>query len=182
MNVAKLLVILLWLPPYYADEEAPEAREARLGRVAVAIHSAGASLTCAAADAEDDCRPKWRRSRTELELLLLTQGFWESRYARHVHRGNCLPHECDEGRARSPWQLQRGGHLGPEVWLKINDDTQGATSLAALHAGIALSRAYSRCRTVPGAVSMYATGKRCTWSGTAERLSWLKRVRARWGL
>jgi hypothetical protein len=175
MTIPQLLAILIALPPWHGDTEQPEARGVRLHRIAVAIDEAATTLTAGK-------RPLWRGGEAELEWLLVSQGFWESRFAQHVHEGRCRKHECDHGRSRSVWQLQMGGHLGPETWHKLNSDSWTSTRLAALHAGRALALCKRKCRTTHGAVSMYATGSRCNWSGAKRRLDWMARQRRRWGL
>ena len=122
--------------------------------------------------------------------LLLTIGFHESTFSLRIHAGHCKPHECDRGRARSPWQLHMNAenkHLWPKLQGIENTDAQ---VWAADHL---LRRVAGTCRpptsktgdvrpnmtihTVAGILTAYA-GVRCgvEWKGLAEREATFRRL------
>ena len=174
-----VLGILLSLPPWHADpqRESPEQREVRLGVVATAIVDASNHATCH----QRKCDPLWGRSREDLAALLIVQGWWESRYALHVHQDKCRIKigECDAGRAKSVWQVHASGPVSVKFWSTIGGVEQGPTLRAAWAATLVLSHAQSRCDTIQGTIAMYATGRRCSWKGAADRYAMFQRFSER---
>ncbi len=183
-----LLAAALSFPSWHGDHESETDRVSRLTTIAQAIDDASLAAVCGRAeDAENgqqerSCIKLWQGDRKVLAHLLLTQAFFETRLALHVHEGNCRSHlgECDSGKATSLWQLQAGGHLSKEDWEKLAGTDLKATTLAAIEATRALGRGLNYCGSVQGAVSLYATGRTCGWSPAAKRVRFMKRIMARY--
>lgn len=72
----------------------------------------------------------------------------------------------DKGRAYGCWQSWHPDRSG---------GYEGQTKRAARH----LRWALSECGTLEGAVSLYATGNRCEWSGASERAEYARKVESR---
>lgn len=169
-----ILAMLMVFPPCYRDKNEPNRSE-RMATIASAIDDATARATCSEPFDVPDCSPMWSRSQRELAAMLVTKGWWESRFASNVHAGRCGPEECDAiryngiivHRARSPWQLQRTSFTVDE-WSKMVGTDIEATRHAAFAASKILSEGMVRCKTVQGALSWYGAG-RCMWSGSARR-------------
>jgi hypothetical protein len=172
--------LLANLPPYYSDHEAPSERARRLEVIAESITSASAYATCTRDWASADwCVPIWPTSeRKELIVITITQGFWESRFAKHVHEDRCGPDECDAiklrngriyHRARSPWQLQRTAYVAP-YWEAMRGSSLMATTSAAYAAVRVLSAARRRCGGKPELwISGYGWGSCRMWGGARKR-------------
>lgn len=174
-----ILAVLLSLPPSAADaRETANERAQRLEVLARAIDEASAEATCAD-DRDPECAPTWPGSQAELAALLISTGWHESAFARHVHAGACRAHECDNGRARSPWQLHASGMVPVAEWRAMAGSSADATYTAAVAAARVLASGRARCRSVSGALAAYATGGRCSWSGTRARLRTAQRVQPR---
>jgi hypothetical protein len=182
-----LLAAALTFNPWHGDVEEPEARTERLALIAQAISEAVDIATCSARETESSkgststCQRLWNGDPRELGFLLLAQAYFETRLAKHVHEGNCRAHigECDSGRAISLWQLQWGPHLAKDEWEKLGDSSLQATRSAALVAARSLGRSYNYCRSLPGAISLYATGQTCNWRPAAKRAAFVRRLQAR---
>lgn len=178
-----LLTLLLTLQPWHEDakRETPGAREARLGVVAQSVARAADLLTCRGSPDGDKCERKWRGSRETLAVMLVNLGWWESRYALHVHQNRCrvLIGECDAGRARSPWQLQISRQVEWRRWMQIAGTSRAATNEAAHAAADVFAMAHARCKNMEGAIAMYATGKRCKWKRAADRMAHYRKLLAR---
>ncbi len=134
---AKILAVLLAFPVYREDLNRPEDKRAQLEQVAESIALASESPAEAA--------------------LLVASGWEETGWSLRVHEGRCRPDECDHGRARGPWQLQRDG-MSRESWALMqgteNTDTQARTAAKRL-------RFYrEQCRDTPGTIARYF-GLRC---------------------
>jgi hypothetical protein len=91
---------------------------------------------------------KWPGTPRELAALLIIEGKHESAFALHVHAGNCLPGECDHGRARGPWQQQAGSTSSPAAWLLLGGLDEYSTRFAAQEAARALARSRWMCRSL----------------------------------
>lgn len=115
--------------------------------------------------------------------LVLAVGGAETHYLYRVMDGQCKPFECDRGRARSGWQLQKNKHIEP-VW----DQLQGMTNIAVQvqTADKMLKLAYYQCAKTPTdvwirpVVNAFA-GRGCQsmtivpWGGYQKRFTyWLK--------
>lgn len=179
---ALLLAVLMTLPPWYQDakKEEPSARAARMEVIAYGIATAVGRATCRVVK-DPKCKPVWLRSEEELGLLLVMKGWWESRFALHIHQDKCRVKigECDAGRAKSPWQLQMSLSLPSKDWSRIGGVDKTSTMLAASAAAVVLVRSYGRCKTLEGAISLYATGKSCKWSKAKDRLLYFRRLQAK---
>jgi hypothetical protein len=191
MFTKTLLAAALRLSPWYGETETDEERLARLETIAQAINDATLFAVCAKdarplpplpGEAKEEegqpCTPVWRGDARQLAFLLLTQAYFETRLARHVHEGRCRVSqgECDSGRATSLWQLQAGGHLPKERWEKLSGADRAATTHAAFEATRALSRGRNHCGNLSGAISLYATGRTCKWQPAQERVAFLERL------
>lgn len=176
-----ILAALVALPPAWEDR-AEVDRHVRLGMIADGI--ADAALV-----------ESWPGAPDELAAALVAIGWHESRYARRIHAGRCGPRECDAvadargrvvwHRARSPWQVQLSGVVPPALWRAARGITPEATGAGAEAAALALSSARRKCgdRWQPwdvGAVSMYATGRRCRWHRAPERARMIRRILVDW--
>lgn len=187
-----LVIVLFNLPPYAGDVETPCERWDRMTIVAQALDDAASRLTCDlpyASTKRRTCAPTWPLERKrELILWGVTLGWWETRFARHVHEGNCRPEECDahvwrdvhgrvlrvEHRARSPWQIQRHSLTEP-VWAGAEGAGLTETTKAAWGALRVVTA--TRCGSPLGIVSGYMRGG---WCRPTERLLPHALERVRW--
>ena|GEM_PF-1449643 len=151
------------LPTYVEDRGDPD-KSAQLDAIAAAI-----------ADVSRDAP----RSPREWAALLLTIGYHESTFSLRIQRGQCKPHECDNGRARSAWQLHKNLFTAP-VWDQLHGVENTAIQVRA--ASDALKRAYFTCSRsgVPwlqATLNGYA-GRRCSaeWPGLDQRVSTFGRL------
>lgn len=151
------------LPCFHEDRGSPD-KAAQLDAIAAAV----------AEVSRDAPRPP-----REWAALLLTIGHHESTFSLRIHRGQCKPYECDQGRARSAWQLHKNLHTAP-IW----DQLQGIehTAIQVRAASDALKRAYFTCSRsgVPwlqATLNGYA-GRRCSaeWPGLDSRVSTFNRL------
>lgn len=173
-----ILALMLGLPAHHLDREEPEARRARLQIVANAIADASQRATCSDDFASDGCRRVWPKAPLDLSVLLVTQAYSESRFARNVHEGKCRSYECDpirnastgvlQHRARTLWQIHRIGPIETEWDIMLGVDA-ASTAAAAWAATKILSRGYRACGSVSGAMARYAGIDSCTWSEAAKR-------------
>ena len=115
----------------------------------------------------------------EWAALLLTIGYHESTFSLRIHRGECKPHECDRGRARSAWQLHKNLFTAP-IWEQLHGIEHTAVQVRA--ASDALKRAYFTCNRsgVPwlqATLNGYA-GRRCSaeWPGLDQRAATFNRM------
>jgi hypothetical protein len=179
--------MILSLEPSYGDNEAWEARTERMKIVAHAIDDAANKATCSADYAIPSCEKKWAGSKKELAVLLVTKGYWESRFAKNVHEGKCRAQECDaivvagkiQHLARSPWQIQRAPSLvSVEEYKQMNSATIEGTKVSANVATRYLSMGLNTCHNIKGAISMYG-GAGCNWEGSAGRYSFFNTLMAK---
>lgn len=119
------------------------------------------------------------RAPREWAALLLTIGYHESTFSLRIHRGQCKPHECDRGRARSAWQLHRNT-FNAAIWDQLHGLENTRVQVQA--ASDALKRAYFTCNRsgVPwlqATLNGYA-GRRCSaeWPGLDQRVSTFNRL------
>ena len=161
----KILAMVLALPPAYTDADEPD-RQVRMTTIAHAVHQATERASCTGQWQEAGCEPIWTGRPEDLAALVVTKGWWESRFARNVHAGQCKPYECDPvsraGRvvhlARTPWQFQKTGYSAP-FWADMVGTDLEPTRNAAWVASIILSRGYSACRSFQGAIVWYGRGR-----------------------
>lgn len=179
-----ILLILLSLDPSYSDREPWDVRVQRLSIIAQAIDDASSKATCEDSYAAPTCQKTWGKSKKDLALLLVTKGFWESRFAKNVHEGKCAPLECDMEvvrgvvyhRARSPWQIQRVPSLVSESEYKLMKTASlEGTKTSANVATRYLVMGLNACHTIKGAISMYG-GAGCNWEGIANRYSFFNSI------
>jgi len=181
MNPAIILTVLLSLPPaQYGPPEAPKARAERLTTIARTIYRAARGAVA---------KKDWPGSAAELAGTLVTVGWWESRFARHIHAGKCRVRlgECDPARrrgrlvplARTIYQLQRTTLVAP-YWKQLAGLSPLATYRASWGAARVLSLARRSCargaRWLAPTLSRYATGKSCRWRKVGPRVAWYARV------
>lgn len=186
-----VLTILMSLPRFYADTESDTERYARATILAQAMVEASAQATCTGDWATlVDCKPVWPASeQNQLVALLITQGFWESRFAQHIHADHCGPHECDPAklpsglvfhRARSVWQIHAGGSVSGSEWWQMSGDKQWPTFVAATAAARILALSRGRCGFAGnwelGTISAYAGSISCAWSKAGPRLSFYRMI------
>ncbi len=169
MTPATLLSLALRLAP----AETPE----HLAVVAEAISSAATAATCQGPyRAVDWCRPVWSGSRSDLAALLLVLGVRESALSARIARNECRPAECDHGQARGVWQTHQSAYVPDGWWDAMVGDDYLALTTQALVAARVLGAGLRWCRTIEGAVSVYARGA-CKWRGAPERVAAWERVR-----
>jgi hypothetical protein len=183
-----LFAAALTFRPWHGDVEEPQDRKERLALIAEAISDAVDVATCAKAplglqpseEKQPPCERLWSGDPRQLGFLLLAQAYFETRLARHVHEGNCRAQsgECDSGRAISLWQLQFGPHLAREEWQTLGAATLEATRRAAVHAARSLGRGFNYCRSLRGAISLYATGQTCSWRPATKREAFVRHLMA----
>ena len=151
------------LPCFHEDRGDPD-KTAQLDAIAAAV----------AEVSRDAPRPP-----REWAALLLTIGYHESTFSLRIHRGQCKPHECDHGRARSAWQLHKNLYTAP-MWDQLHGIEHTAVQVRA--ASDALKRAYFTCSRsgVPwlqATLNGYA-GRRCSaeWPGLDQRTHTFNRL------
>jgi hypothetical protein len=151
------------LPCFHEDRGDPD-KSAQLDAIAAAV-----------AEVSRDAP----RSPREWAALLLTIGYHESTFSLRIHRGQCKPHECDRGKARSAWQLHKNLHTA-SMWEQLHGIEHTAVQVRA--ASDALKRAYFTCSRsgVPwlqATLNGYA-GRRCSseWPGLDKRVSTFSRL------
>ena len=172
-----IVTVLLSLQPAYADEETWAQRTDRMRTIAAAIDDASSKATCEDRYNTPDCKKTWSKSKKSLALLLITKGFWESKFAKNVHEGKCRPYECDAytvngnrlHRARSPWQVQRTGLVSKEEYAEMNSSSLTSTTMSANVAARYLVLGMNSCKTIQGAIAIYGGAKTCTWKGAQVR-------------
>lgn len=185
MNFIKYItMILLSLEPSYSDKETWDERAARMEIIATAIDDASSKATCSDKYNVSNCEKNWPLDKKSIGLLLVTKGYWESRFAKNVHEGNCKVYECDaytvngsvRHKARSPWQIQRTGLVSKEEYDKMMTSSLESTTLSANVAVRYLALGMKSCKTIRGAMSIYGGAKVCDWPGVAPREAFYKRL------
>jgi len=182
-----ITTILLGLQPSYGDKETWQERTDRMTIIAQAIDDASSRSTCSDKHDVPDCKPTWPSDKESLALLLVTTGYWESKFAKNVHEGKCKPYECDAiknlsgktigHRAKTIWQIQKTPLETREEYDKMNSSSLESTTMAAIVAIRHLALGMKKCNTTIGAMSMYATSKACIWSGAKPRDSFYKELK-----
>lgn len=180
--ITYITTILLSFQPAYGDNETWEERSNRMEIIAQAIDDASSKSTCSDKYNVDGCVSEWALDKNSVALLLVSTGYWESKFAKNVHEGKCKPYECDSyrknghvvHRAKSPWQIQKTGLVTREEYSKMNGASLESTTISANVATRYLLQGMKRCKSEYGAFSMYATAKTCKWSGAKIRDSFYK--------
>lgn len=179
-----ILAVLLSLEPAHDDKENWDERVERMSVVAKAIDDASSKATCQDSYDVPECKKTWPGSKKSLALLLVTNGYWESRFAKNVHEGKCRSYECDAHkvngnvfhRARSPWQVQKTGLVTKEDYDKMNSSSLESTTISANVASKHLSLGMNSCKTIIGALSIYGGVKSCKWDGVKVRAEFYKKL------
>ena len=181
---AAILAVLVGLPapacPPRATCASPAVRAEHLRRVAYAIASASERATWtgpwAAADATIG-RRVWPGSAEELAAVLVTTGYWESRFSVAVQAGRCLESGCGPRwrLAHSDWQIEQSAAVSPALWRSLRGLGEVPISDAAWTSArlLALSRGHCAAHArdwVEPTLSGYAIGSACSWSGAARRV------------
>ena len=145
--------------------------------IATAIDDASSKATCEDKYNTPDCKKEWTRGKRSLAILLITKGFWESKFAKNVHEGKCRPFECDSytvngnriHKARSPWQIQRTGLVSKEEYSKMNSASLESTTISANVATRYLTHGMNSCHTIEGTIAIYGGVNSCKWEGAKPR-------------
>jgi len=194
-SVEKVSAHLVSLPLWWEDArlEKPEDRKERLDIVADTQLDVAYELTCTGVYDTPECEPQFHSDYRKLVGLIITAGFWETRYARRIQLGDCkkkgekMPlggvasrNECDSGRARSVYQVQKNGAYPEELWDNaLGLDWQSHRD-AAMAAGLTFSHAWKKCYGNHGDYGVwgaYAIGKCATVEkGVARARSYRKRM------
>lgn len=174
------------------DTETYQEREVRQHIIAQAIGHAAYRATCKGEYNTPDCSPI---SNDEMShaAILITIGYWESRFAKHIHEDKCQsgwtkgtnkfkPGECDEKAivdkqgnilnsiflARTMWQLHKDKNIAEE-WDKMSGTSIEATKNAAW----AASKKWAACPTasVKTTVMCYAGTLNPKWKGLMPRVN-----------
>lgn len=178
-TAAILAALLAGGPAYEERSEPPAVRVERLRGYAIAINDAVKRAICYG---RTECTPVWAGPPETLAALLIVKAKEESGLLGRIAEGRCRRNECDAMVVRGKvvhrsiglWQLQ-AGYVPQEEWEKL----PGNVRLQAWHAARVLGRGYDYCKgSVTGAVSIYATGKTCKWSGAAPRVRRAKKIEA----
>lgn len=172
-----ITAILLSLQPNLSDKETWEERSSRMEIIAHAIDDASSKATCSENYNLEDCEKTWPGDKKQIALLLITQGYFESKFAKNVHERKCKPYECDSyrknghviHRARSLWQIQKTNLVSRDEYNKMKFFSKESTTLSANVAVRYLLTGMKSCKTVRGALAIYTGVKVCTWSGVAKR-------------
>ena len=175
-----VLTLLLSLSPWHEDiNEENEARKARLGLISDSQVEVADKLTCGGQYGVPRCVVVFAGTRNELLSLLITAGWWETRYSARIHAGDCKEDECDGGAARGVYQVQQNGFVPKELWEKSLGDTPEATYAATMAAALSFSQAWKACHArhgMRGVWSAYGRGK-CvsSYRTLTSRVRWSKR-------
>ena len=127
-----ILTFLLTLPVFHEDQRDARKRD-QLEMIAQAIATVS-------------------ETREEAAMLVAT-GYAESNFGLRIHEGQCLPHECDGGKARGPWQMWRGNGMLLEQWARMVGFAN--TEAQALAAHRRLARGLGWCGSHYGALVNY---------------------------
>ena len=159
MMLRTILAALALLPIFGEDRPVTPEKQRQLDAISQAVR--------AAAKTPDEA------------AFLLAFGWHESNFSLRIAQGRCKPHECDRGKARSPWQLHRVG-MTEERWAQM----QGVEHVNE-QAAEAMNRArwaLRQCSTdrIRGAFRVLS-GRGCQYplKGEAERVATFERVRRR---
>lgn len=192
--IAMILAILMALPAFHSDKETNEEREVRMTTIATAIGHSCYAATCSGKYDTKECEPIFKGSINECGAALVTIGFWESRFAKHIHEGKCrkggfvktsygkkwVKGECDETvifdvhgnlirqyfKSKTVYQMQ--WDKGINAWWRVMDGTsQNQTNNATW----AAMNKWSRCwpNKPQKAFMCYAGTKSTAWSGGPKR-------------
>lgn len=173
LTKAIIIAILMKLPVWKGDTE-EENRQDRIEVIGESIYEASQ-------------KHPFMGSSDRMAYLLINQGWWETKFAKHVHEGNCRVEigECDHGRAGSPWQIQYGHWFPKDEWEKLIGTDPEATTAAAMKAAQILNSSVNLCISRYGnnpamhdfwATSAYGTSRDCTNKKSQERIPYLRKI------
>jgi hypothetical protein len=165
-----ILAVALSLPSH-AGKEREEDYAYRLGIISSAIAHAAEATVCT----DESTGPCWPGDAPELASVLLELGYAESGFARSVHLGGAR--KDVGGWAISLWSLHSWTLVPYAEWRTLGGFD--GTERSAVAAARVVSWARQRCRSTYGAISLYATGKSCTWQGARQRARMARRFTAR---
>lgn len=117
----------------------------------------------------------WRGDRRELAALVLAIGWHETRFARVAPDDCPIRGGCDRGKAWHYYQTHTPRQEREDGWPGLSKATRDA--VVAVRRGAGYCGGSGMARLV-GAVSVYATGRSCSWSGAAQRVrlaKWIER-------
>jgi hypothetical protein len=164
--------VFAWLmaqPMHVTDLDEPEFNEpdrlSRMSQIAEAVTIVGDG------------------SRITVATLLVTMKR-ESAFRWDVQSGNCPSasrpkSECDGGAARGLAQLHRPSAYPKERWMSWAGPEYLNLVYSLTQAKAMIDGAFSSCRSLEGAISRYATGNLCYWSGAQERADEIRALAAR---
>ncbi len=84
----------------------------------------------------------------ELAAMLVTLGWYESKFATRIAEGRCKPFECDRGRARGVFQIHRRAGMTDAEWDGLLGTGEEPTLAAAREAARRVNAARARCRSL----------------------------------
>jgi len=180
------------------DKETPEERTQRHTVLATGMLRAASLATCTGEfAAKEGCERRWYRSRDDLIMHLITQGRYESNFAKRIHEGKCRPNECDgqirtktkdgkivrSARAKTVWQLQWHKLYNRKQWLNVEGLDQERTTRAAWFASKWLSVCLKACGNDDRRLTaMYKSGRTCKFKGIAAKKNTKDRADYFWAL
>ena len=174
-----ITTVLLSLQPPYGDGETWQQRSDRMAIVAEAIDDASSRATCSDKyESDKKCVRTWQKDKKSIALLLVTMGYWESKFAKNVHEGKCKKYECDPSisadgsvyhKARSPWQIQKTGLESKEEYAKMKSASLESTTISANVATRHLVLGMKQCGSIHGAMAIYGGASSCAWPGVSAR-------------
>lgn len=127
---------------------------------------------------EARARSKSLAGARRLAAMLVAVGHHETRFSERFALGRCRPGECDGGRARGYYQLWR---VSCRRLFAVKVGSAEALRVSTGCAARLLDVAWLECRKrsgrgVYGALSRYAVGHGCSWSGAERRRETYDRV------
>lgn len=136
-RINSIYKILSETKPWHEDlTEDPEERESRLRTLANSIYIAALSAVNTG---------QFAGSQEELEILMATVCWWETRLARRIHEGKCKPDECDHGKAKGLPQVQLASGVPEELWAN-SEGLEFKNTLSSMHAAtFVLSNSWKKC-------------------------------------
>ncbi len=179
ITVLALTGIMADLPQWHEHKgETRDQTMARLRPTASGIHQAAQRSTCYG---RVECKRVWQSSTKSAMAVLITTGWWESRFAQHVIDGKCRKWECDpvklaDGtifhKSAGAWQQQVAGPILLKEW-KLLPGSPKRQAWAAIRV-LAVSK--KTCKTYDGMFSLYATGRWCGWKHSPARVRTFNKV------
>lgn len=170
--ILAIVFVLLHLPRHFSDAQEPAAeRIERLTRMATGSAMACDVVTCVGQS--KPCRPIYRDG-AECAGALIQLARIESTLAAHVHRGECLPYECDRGLAVGPWQIHRLKAWNDSTWQSMHGDSVEATQATALVAARRIAGGVGACGSLAASFGRYNNGSGCAAYGFAVSASYAR--------